>query len=373
MPSDIASQYFPATFSDGQTAHGATTHVELGPGELRIIESGTELAAWPYASLHAATPMSRRSQDVLLTSTAQPGATVFVASAAFAFYLQARAPHLGAGAERWRTARVWIAAGVSVFALVGGLWWLDVSPARSLANLMPDTVRAKLGQQVIGSMTRDYAVCTSAAGLAALDKMSDRLSVAAGNNAKFKIIVVNWKLLNAFAAPGEQIVLTRELVENAKGPDEIAGVLAHEMGHGLERHPETGMIRIVGLSAALEFMMGGGGSTVANIGLLLAQLSYTRVAEQEADDHSLRILNNAGISPRGIGDFFKRVEKVEGGSTVGRTIGKYDILRTHPQSAERAKRALEQKDYPTTPALGDDDWQALRQICSGGGTAKPAP
>lgn len=68
-------------------------------------------------------------------------------------------------------------------------------------------------------------------------------------------MVVDWDLLNAFAVPGNKILLTKELIEKADGPEEVAGVLAHEMGHGIALHPETGIIRAVGLAAALELMM----------------------------------------------------------------------------------------------------------------------
>ena len=364
---------YAATLSDGLTAGSSSGTVGFAVTGLEVTSGSGESSLWPYATLAAATPLSRASRDVLLTSSVQDGATLFVGDPAFVTQLIGRAPGLSAGRERWKAARWWAAAGAAVAGAIGVLWWLDIGPARGLANAMPDGVRDRLGQQVIASMTRSYRVCNAPAGVAALDTLGQRLSAAAGSTAKFKIIVVNWKLLNAFAAPGEQIVLTRELVENARGPDEVAGVLAHEMGHGLERHPETALVRVVGVSAALEFMMGGSVSTIANIGLLLAQLNYTRAAELEADGHSLRILKNAGISNGGIGDFFKRVAKIEGSSTVGKTIGGYDILRTHPQSAERAKRALDQPPYPATPALTDADWQALRTICGAAPAQKAEP
>jgi beta-barrel assembly-enhancing protease len=361
---------YPATLSDGRSAGAGNGTVGLEADGLSIASGDGVSQLWPYASLSAATPLGAHSRDVLLTSRSQPDATLFVADPAFVAALVMHAKHLKTSNVRWHAARVLIAVAAAIVAIVGVLWWADVSPARSLANLMPDTLRERLGAKVLQSMTSDRRVCAAPDGVAALERLGQRLSTAADDKAKFKIVVVDWSLLNAFAAPGEQIVLTRELVEKATSSDEVAGVLAHEMGHGLERHPETGLIRIIGMSAALEFMMAGSSSTLANVGLLMAQLSYTRAAEQEADDHSLRILKNAGISARGISDFFKRVEKIEGKSGIGKTIGNYDLLRSHPQSAERAKRALDQPPYKTTPALNDVDWQSLQQICSDKPAAK---
>jgi predicted Zn-dependent protease len=235
-----------------------------------------------------------------------------------------------------------------------------VSPARGLAGQLPSKLRQSLGRQVIQSMSRGHGICHTPEGSAALGRLTERLSAAAGGK-RFDIRVVNWSLVNAFAAPGEQIVLTRGLLEQANGPDEVAGVLTHEMGHGLELHPETAIIRAIGLSAAAELMLGGSGGALANIGLVLTQLGYSRAAEREADAHALQILEKAQISPEGFAGFFKRVEERERGSP----IGEISLLRTHPLSAERARLAESRPAYPATPALADDDWRALRAICGG--------
>jgi beta-barrel assembly-enhancing protease len=106
--------------------------------------------------------------------------------------------------------------------------------------------------------------------------------------------------------------LTKGLLDKSQSPDEAAGVLAHEMGHGIEMHPEAGIIRGIGLGAALEVMLGGtAGGSLANVGLMLAQLGYSREAEREADKHALELLKAAGIAPKGLGDFFTRVMKME--------------------------------------------------------------
>jgi beta-barrel assembly-enhancing protease len=316
---------------------------------------------WAYPSLAASASLTAKAADVLLTSPTAPGCTLFVDGRDFVRMLADRAPHLKAGADRLRTAAPWLAVSAAIVAGVAGLWVADISPSRVVAGFIPDNVRETMGKRIIATMSDSRRVCGTSAGTAALDKLTARLSAAA--HAKFNVVVVDWSLLNAFAAPGEQIVLTRELVQNAKSADEVAAVLAHEMGHGLERHPETGIVRMLGMSAAIELITGGAGGTLGNAGLVLAQLSYTRTAEQQADDHSYRILRGAGITAAGIRDFFKRAGDLEEKSEVAKTIGQFDILRTHPQSAERVKRTLSQPAYPATPALDAAEWQALKDIC----------
>ncbi len=354
---------FPGRFSDGLTAATEAVTVTFASGGLEIAAPSRPAAhqLWAYPGLTASASLTAKAADVLLASPDAPGCSLFVDDRNFVRMLADRAPHLSARADRLRTAAPWLAVSAAIVAGVAGLWVADISPARIVAGFIPDRVRETMGKQVVSSMTDKRSVCKSPAGTAALDKLTARLSAAA--NAKFNVVVVDWSLLNAFAAPGEQIMLTRELVQNARSSDEVAAVLAHEMGHGLERHPETGIVRMIGMSAALELMTGGSGGTLGSAGLLLAQLNYTRTAEQQADDHSYRILRAAGITSTGFRDFFKRAGELEEKSGVAKTIGQYDILRTHPQSSDRVKRALEQPAYPTTPALNDAEWQALKDIC----------
>jgi Peptidase family M48 len=76
------------------------------------------------------------------------------------------------------------------------------------------------------------------------------------------------------------IIVTRGLLEKVGSPEEVAGVPAHEIGHVLELHPETAIVRAVGLAA--ELILTGSSSRLANLGILLSQLSYNRAAEREA-------------------------------------------------------------------------------------------
>ena len=365
MPSEGTSTWF-GRYSDGRTASSAPAEVRLGERGLEIGFPGAPQAlTWPYGALGAGTPVTAKAQDVLLTYSHMPGASLFVADAAFVRLAAKAAPQITAAAYGWRSARPWLYVAAVVAAIGGGIWLSDLSPSRALARLMPDHLRKTIGEQVVASMSGGRKVCETPPGRAALDKLVARLSRASGSGATFDVKVVDWSLLNAFAAPGRQIVVTREILAQAKSPDEVAGVLAHEMGHGLELHPEASIIRVIGMTAAVELMMGGSGGALANIGILLTQLGYTRSAEREADARGLAMLEQARISPAGLVDFFKRVETLE--KKMG--APEWDILRSHPQSTERAKLAGDRAGYSATPALDADDWQALRAICG----AVPAP
>lgn len=364
MRSDTGMEGHVARFTDGQSASSVDATVNLTDRGVAIYRRGSdEPLLWPYGALDTAEPLTRHAIDALLTYRYQPGATLFVADADFARELVSFAPHLTASAQRWRAARPWLwgAAAAILFAVAISL--AGLSPASWVASLLPDSARTMLGKQVLAGMIEGRRVCVAPRGLAALERLTARLSQGV-NGKSFEIVVVDWDLFNAFATPGEQIVLTKGLIDKAEGPDELAGVLAHEMGHGIRLHPEAAIVRGIGLAAAAELMLGGSGGTLANAGLLLAQLSYSRGAEREADEEALRLLKGAKVSAYGLLAFFDRVlalEQKQNGDSGARAL---NVLSSHPLTEERRARVEAEPPYPSSPSMSEEDWKALKSICA---------
>ncbi len=359
MPSEIPHQRFEARLSDGKTAGALDVMVELTERGISIRLPGShDPVIWPYGALSTSEPLTQHAIDALVTYAHQPGATLFVPGPRFSRSLATLAPQLTASAERWRSARPWLWATAALIAVTIAISLTDLSPARTMAMMLPDEARQTMGRHMVTAISQGHRLCETTDGRAALDKLTAKLSKAAKTESDFRVVVVDRMLVNAFATPGENIVLTRGLLENTNGVDEIAGVLAHEMGHGIERHPETGFIRAVGLNAAAELFTGGGG-TLANLGVLLLQFSYSRKAECEADDHALRILRDAEISAKGLAEFFIRISKK--GQFQESDPG--NLLSTHPTTQDRLAKALRQAGYKLQPALSAKDWRALKSIC----------
>lgn len=366
---------FEGRFSDGKTARSRDALVSFTSRGLAIrVDGSSQDLVWPYGALATSEPLGSHAVDALLSYTYQPGASLFVPSGAFARRLVREAPHLTTGAARRRAAVPWLWAAAGIVAVIASVSMLQLSPARFIASLLPEKVRSSLGEQTVRAMVRDKGFCERAEGKAALDKLATRLTKAGSRDKPFDIVVADWGLVNAFATPGDKIVLTRGLIEKAGDADEVAGVLAHEMGHAIALHPETSVVRGLGLTAAMELLLGGGGGTMGNIGVLLAQLSYTRQAEAEADETALSLLKNAGISAAGFGRFFRRMGKDDEGdepATDNRNVmkkpssgGVLDMLRTHPPTADRIRRVDSADKYPATPALAPHEWNALKSICA---------
>jgi predicted Zn-dependent protease len=257
----------------------------------------------------------------------------------------------------------WIGGGLALVAALGYLV-LQVAP-QQLARVMPDTWRQRIGEQVEISFAEGARRCDVASGAAALVRLTARLAEGAAAMPPVSVRIYDIPVMNAFALPGERIVIMRELIAKAETPEELAGVLAHELGHVAGRHAEAQLIRATGLQLLFSAATGGGGGdTITTAAGLATILQYSRRAEREADVYALATLVSAAIDPLGFKRFFERVMKEEGAATGG-ALGKIgSLFSTHPGTEERIKAIgpLPEGVSPR-PVLSDAEWQALKKIC----------
>jgi beta-barrel assembly-enhancing protease len=227
-----------------------------------------------------------------------------------------------------------------------------------LAPLIPSSVDQKLGDALVGDFGGRF--CSTPAGRAALDKLVASLDE---NPQDLQVEVAKIDMINAVALPGGKVILFDGLVKQARSPDEVAGVLAHEIGHVREKHVMQALLRQMGLAVVLGGVDGNSGALVNN----MLAMSYSREAEAEADAHSMKALGNAAISPVATASFFERLSELDGsarGGEDGQGIAGY--MSSHPLSRER-KKAFEKsivkgKNY--RPALTSAEWTELKTMCT---------
>jgi Zn-dependent protease with chaperone function len=377
MPSEIRMEAR-ARYGDGRTAASSPALIGLErsgdrPGiAIRLEERGIE-RFWPLTELAVAAPLHGSSNEALLRRAPPKdydpqagdigedyGATLFIHDRRFVQALIAAAPQLSTTRERWRFARPGLAAALAILLVGGAIWAFDLNPSRTVANLVPQSTWESVGGQMLASVTKGHRECTGRAGRDALDRLMRRLVEGDYRSQGYEAKVVEWSLLNAFAMPGRRLVLTSRLVETATSAEEIAGVLAHEIGHGLERHPEAAIVRILGLATLAKVFASGVGDTFSNASLLLVQLRYNRDGEREADLRAAEILKRAEIDVRPLAGFLNRMKRITGDSGTEPLGG---ILSTHPGIDERVKAIEAMPKHPSRPAMSEADLAALRAIC----------
>ena len=147
--------------------------------------------------------------------------------------------------------------------------------------------------------------------------------------------------INAFAVPGGYITINTGLMDNARSVDELASVIAHEIGHQSQRHITRSIERSKQLSLPTAAAMIGGlliGGQLGTAALLTSQaaagadrLAYSRTFEREADATGMKMLADAGYDPKAMPSFFGQLEKQS--RLYGGTMPEF--LSTHPVSSDR--------------------------------------
>ena len=202
--------------------------------------------------------------------------------------------------------------------------------------------------------------CTNAAGQAAFNKLMTALREAAGMDTSIKSAVLLTPIPNAFALPGAKVYLLNGLLAKAENPDEIAGVLAHELGHLRHRDATRNLIYNGGTSFLIGLLFGDitGSGALIFASRSLVTLSYSREAEYNADTFAIDVMHRLGRSPKPMGELMYRVT----GKQVDKSLS---ILSNHPLTEDRLKRMSEEDRPPSgPPLLTPEEWTSLRAICS---------
>jgi beta-barrel assembly-enhancing protease len=256
----------------------------------------------------------------------------------------------------WRTSAALAAIAAIVFVILPRL-------SDTLADRLPIEREVAFGQLVVANMESYLGgldgslTCRNPAGLAALEKLKARMTAGQDLQYDLSLQVFDHGMVNAFAAPGGQLVILRGLIEEADSAAEVAGVLAHEIGHVEARDPTRLAFRAVGSAGILSLLLGDatGGSLIAIMGDQVLSASYTREAEAAADAFAFRLLNDTGIGTAGLADFFESLD--------GKGINLPEYLATHPDTAGRAVAARAADGAAHDEVLSEADWAALKGIC----------
>lgn len=347
---------------DGQSAALRRVTVVIDLGGLRLYDATTEATVdlWAFTGLQ----VDPLHGGVLHVEHAQrPGALLTSRDPALPAALSAASVRVVTHARGGRLARQIVLFGAAVALAVVAVY-LSLTPlSRVLARRVPLNIEEKLGVQIESFVETDY--CRNQAATAALDGLTARLSsTPLDGPAATRVSVINWDDVNAFTFPGGKVVVTRGLLDAAEGPDELAGVLAHELEHVRQRHIMSHLIRSSILSLGWSITVGDfSGLFVVDpsTAFTIANQSFSRADERSADSGALVRLDGANISRDGFGAFFRRIEK------------KTDVLppwlSTHPASKDRLASIAEgAPGRPTTPALTAAQWSALKAACADGAT-----
>jgi predicted Zn-dependent protease len=200
-------------------------------------------------------------------------------------------------------------AALAVFLLVvaGGA---GTAAARGGLNLVSLDQEWGMRDQLRSQVSQEMRLVKDSGAVAYLNLVGRRIAGQTPyGNRRWDFGIVNDKAVNAFNLPGGLVYVNSGLIAEADSLDELAGALAHEIGHGAARHGTQLMTRAYGYNALAGLLLGRNPSQGKQI---LAQVvgagainSYSRNAELEADRLGVHYTYQAGYDPRGMVTLFQ--------------------------------------------------------------------
>jgi beta-barrel assembly-enhancing protease len=361
---------WPGQYLDGVSAVRQPVTVRLARTGLEVTRSdGGPSRFWPFGEIRQ-TQGTYAGEVVRLERGGELTEALLVDDVAFLRALHEIAPEgtrrFHDPARRRRRVVLTAGAGAAVIGLALSLYFWGIPALAGVAAArVPVAWEESLGDAAAGHFAPADKRCEDPQRQQALDGIvTTLLRGAPGQPYRFRLVVVDDPAVNALAAPGGAVVLFRGLLERTASAEELAGVLAHEIQHVLHRHG-TRMVVQRASTAVLLTAVAGDVSGLMAFGLeaarTLGDLRHSRSNEEEADLDGLRMLLAAGVDPRGMVEFFRKIDAREGG---GMALPGY--LSSHPPSADRAQRlhALAAAAPPAAPLLAGYDWADVRTMCA---------
>jgi len=220
-------------------------------------------------------------------------------------------------------------------------------------TLMYDSEKeVKIGEAVAPKIEEQFDIVTDADINERVERIFRKLvAVCDRKDLVYFIKVLDDDPINAVSLPGGYVYVFRGLIDHVENDDQLAGVIAHEIGHITAKH---GVKRMQNAYAAMALQIAAvtsGKNNIAqgtNLALTSLFLEYSQQDEMEADRLSVKYLKKAGYDPKAMPDFLKIMEKEKDKEP----LSQHSYWKTHPNLSQRISAVnqevtgqLEFRDY----------------------------
>ena len=350
---------------------GTPCHVEVSSSGLSLtFPEGADAVTVAFSSLTLDAGGFDHNQLIVKWSEGAVERTLYIKDAeTIAAFRKAAPPELTAqlneaaqAVRSTRTSRRTVLLGSlgAVLAVIAGLWFGSDLLVEQAVSHIPVEWEQQLGESALHEALAGRTILTEGPAVEAVQEITKRLTEQIPNSPyKFQVRVVKEPVVNAFALPGGYVVVYTGLLKDAKSPEEVAGVLGHEINHVLQRHGMERIVKSLGVMAVAAIVLGEQQGLIGlakQLGVEIITLKYNRDQETEADLTGLRLLHKAKIEPEGMITFFERLAQSE------KEKNRVEMLSTHPMSAHRAERLrAELKTLPTLlPEPFTFEWEKVQ-------------
>ena len=230
-----------------------------------------------------------------------------------------------------------IAAALLLFVLVAGCATTGINKGQF--NIVSTAEEVQMGEGFSQEVAKEFEIYDNAEVAAYVDGVGQRIvKVSDRQDIDYHFAVINKDELNAFALPGGYIYIYTGLMKVLDDESQLAGVMAHEIGHVTARHATERLTTMYGYQLLTSLVLGEDpnfyANLVSNIFATGGFLAYSRSNEYEADRLGATYARAAGYDPRGMTELLGKLK-----STGQREPSKLEeLLATHPPTSNRIER-----------------------------------
>jgi predicted Zn-dependent protease len=218
----------------------------------------------------------------------------------------------------------------------------------------------RLGELILKTIQATDIEIDSARVKAIIDSIGRRLCDNSDIDfSKLKIHVIKSNEINAFALPDHNMVIYTGLIDYAKNAEEVAGVMAHEIGHMEKNHVMKKLAKEIG-TAMLWTIAGGdaGFEIMKETARVLSSTAFDRTQESEADLFAVEVMAKANVDPEHLANFLFRLGQQHD------MPEELEWISTHPNSRERSADIISKKkefQFEKQPIL-NTSWDEVKEI-----------
>lgn len=283
---------------------------------------------------------------------------------------------------------------VPASAQFGKLGDLASKAGKKIGDLnMSEQEERDLGERVSATVRTEFGVLQDAAVTKYVSLVGSVLAKSSSRpGLKWEFIVLDTDGVNAFAAPGGIVHITKGALGLIKSEAELAGVLGHEIAHITKKHTVNAIRQNKAIKLTTEEASGKGGGYITKLSNAaydnIVERGFDRGDEEQADEEGLRMANKAGYNPAALGSFLDKLMARNKGLSGAKPNG---LFATHPQTQARVDKQSKQitAEKLTSAATGQARYAAsvkydakpasaiaitqseAKGLTGGGSTAKP--
>lgn len=354
-------------FCDGLSPRYYPARLRLRGHELDVLPKNQSPLTYSMNSLVVAAPY-RTGKPLALSPIGSGKVRILIEDAGLVEAIIARRPDLKLSSARaeqisnkWPKLKIALAV---IGAFAGLAWLFDAVLPQRLAYILPLSWRVAAGEAQEQSFADLGSRCNSADAENAMTTLLTVLARGDADMPNVSVHIYDFPFVNAFALPGGRVIFSKKLIDEAERPEEVAGVLAHEIGHVTHADPEAHLIRNFAFQVFYDAL---GSSKSGGTTSMLEQLRQSRASEEAADAYARKTMLGAQVDPLGLKSMFSRLLKREQASKSNiLALGTLDsMFSTHPGTETRIAKIEPLPDTVKAVAvLSDAQWQAMRKPCN---------